>query len=292
MTLILQGTDNSVSSPAVQGGTAGATTGVYYPATNQVALAANGIQALTINSLGYVQVGTAPAINRIYGSSGNPLFGLIDDVITIASTTDVTNHRLGIAFAPANRIGSGIFANNISATAGNEDSNLEFYVSQEGQVNSILATTITKDGNFQFNQNNTGIIFQNSSALTNSTLNDYEVGTFTPNLVNYGSSSTFTQKDGWYRKIGNVVFYWVRFDSGNSGTAGSQLQVVNLPFTFLSGTQGAQNGGIWSANGLAANTGGINPQGATNYANIYNGGGAVTSQTTYMSATIIGMVNF
>ena len=50
MTLILQGTDNSVSAPAVQGGTAGTTTGVYYPASNVVALATNGVEAMRLNS--------------------------------------------------------------------------------------------------------------------------------------------------------------------------------------------------------------------------------------------------
>jgi hypothetical protein len=50
MTLILNGTDNSVSAPAVQGGTAGTTTGIYYPTTNQVAIATNGTQAMLVDS--------------------------------------------------------------------------------------------------------------------------------------------------------------------------------------------------------------------------------------------------
>lgn len=59
MTLILNGTDNSATTPAVQGGTAGTTTGVYYPSSNSVALAANGGNALIVDSGGYVTVGTA-----------------------------------------------------------------------------------------------------------------------------------------------------------------------------------------------------------------------------------------
>jgi hypothetical protein len=61
MTLILQGTDNSVSSPAVQGGTAGATTGEYFPATNQWAVATNGTQAVLIDSAQKVGIGTSPS---------------------------------------------------------------------------------------------------------------------------------------------------------------------------------------------------------------------------------------
>ena len=42
---------------------------------------------------------------------------------------------------------------------------------------------ITNAGNLTFSTSNAGIVFNNSSALTNSTLNDYETGTFTPSLV-------------------------------------------------------------------------------------------------------------
>jgi len=50
MSLILNGTDGSASNPAVQGGTGGATTGVYYPASNVVAIAINGAEAMRLNS--------------------------------------------------------------------------------------------------------------------------------------------------------------------------------------------------------------------------------------------------
>jgi hypothetical protein len=59
MTLILSGTDSSVSAPAVQGGTGGTTTGIYYPATNQLALATNGTQALLVDSSQNVGIGAA-----------------------------------------------------------------------------------------------------------------------------------------------------------------------------------------------------------------------------------------
>lgn len=50
MTLILNGTDNNVSIPAIQGGTGGTSAGVYYPAANTVAIVTSGANALTINS--------------------------------------------------------------------------------------------------------------------------------------------------------------------------------------------------------------------------------------------------
>lgn len=50
MTLIFNGTDNSVNNPAIQGGTGGTTTGVYYPSANAIALSTGGVNALTISN--------------------------------------------------------------------------------------------------------------------------------------------------------------------------------------------------------------------------------------------------
>lgn len=57
MTLILNGTDNSATTPAVTG--TDPDTGVYYPAANQVALATNGTQAMLANASQGVQFANA-----------------------------------------------------------------------------------------------------------------------------------------------------------------------------------------------------------------------------------------
>jgi hypothetical protein len=53
MALVLNGTDGSVSAPAVTGSTGGTGTGIYYPASNQVAISTNGTQTLLASS-GYI----------------------------------------------------------------------------------------------------------------------------------------------------------------------------------------------------------------------------------------------
>jgi hypothetical protein len=57
MTLILNGTDNSATTPAVTG--TDTDTGVYYPAANQVALATAGTQAMLANASQGVQFANA-----------------------------------------------------------------------------------------------------------------------------------------------------------------------------------------------------------------------------------------
>ena len=69
---------------------------------------------------------------------------------------------------------------------------------------------------------NAGITFNNSSALTNSTLNDYETGTFTPTISRASTAPTYTASFaiGYYTKIGNTVFVCGSL-SGTSLTGGS-----------------------------------------------------------------------
>ena len=87
---------------------------------------------------------------------------------------------------------------------------------------------------------NAGITFNNSSALTNSTLNDYETGTWTPNQ---GAGLTvvgaFTS-NGTYTKIGNIVTVRAYYQGGSSlaVTAGGTMS-SNLPFTSSSSSNSA-----------------------------------------------------
>jgi len=81
---------------------------------------------------------------------------------------------------------------------------------------------------------NAGITFNNSSALTNSTLNDYETGTWTPVISANGSGSpTFTASSaiGYYTKIGNTVWISAFYTYTDRGTVGGNYAWMNLPFT-------------------------------------------------------------
>ena len=95
-------------------------------------------------------------------------------------------------------------------------------------------------GNLTFATGTNGIIFNKSGALTNSTLNDYEEGTWTPDVVNNGKTSSWTTKNGIYRKVGNLVWVCGQVDAGASGaTAGGALILTGLPFNVA--TAGSAN---------------------------------------------------
>lgn len=130
---------------------------------------------------------------------------------------------------------------------------------------------------------NAGITFNNSSALTNSTLNDYEIGTWSANLSNNGYTGSWTIVQAYYQKIGQMVTCWVTFDGGTSGSGSGSLLIQNLPFTpygvtdwHCSGSWSASNGGngsvVWNGT-------------SQTIMYIWSGGGTVTtSGITFLTA--------
>ena len=127
-----------------------------------------------------------------------------------------------------------------------------------------------------------GITFNGDTAAANA-LDDYEEGTWTPNVWhNSSNNSTWSVIYGFYRKIGSVVYCWFRLDGGNSGTAGSQLFLTGVPFTPDASNPPAGTFGIWAANDLTPRTGNIFWT-SSNVFQIYNGGNGITNQTSYMS---------
>ena len=110
---------------------------------------------------------------------------------------------------------------------------------------SVLSTTPT--GNITFASGTNGIVFNNSSALTNSVLNDYETGTWTPNQ---GSGLTVIgtfSSSGTYTKIGNQVTLYGKVTGSTSIAASGTGQIcTNTPFT--------SNGSVTLGSGAAFNS--------------------------------------
>jgi hypothetical protein len=118
-------------------------------------------------------------------------------------------------------------------------------------TNNTNRATFDTSGNMTMNTSNGGIIFNNSSALTNSTLNDYETGTWTPSV---GGTATYTNQFGKYTKIGNIVYLQFEMTISSIGT-GSVNIISGIPFTSatLSGGSGTNFGGFGYYAGLATN---------------------------------------
>jgi len=96
---------------------------------------------------------------------------------------------------------------------------------------------IDKSGNLNLLRSNGGISFNNSSATTNSTLNDYEQGTWTPAASSSSGTITTYSSYGYYTKIGRIVTVYCSVYLTNVGSASGQLNITNFPFATLNGDQ-------------------------------------------------------
>jgi len=135
--------------------------------------------------------------------------------------------------------------------------------------------TFTTGGNMVFGTSNAGIVFNNSSATTNSTLNDYESGTFTPSLGNTGGTPSYSLQSGYYTKIGSLVTVQIYIQCTVTGSGGSTVQILGLPFT--SATSVNTTGSFFPTLGFGGSWSMICPDipSSSNYAFLYT-----SSQTT------------
>jgi hypothetical protein len=122
---------------------------------------------------------------------------------------------------------------------------------------------------------------QNASSDAN-TLDDYEEGTWTPNVYHSGSNnSTWSVREGRYTKIGRVVYFYFNLDGGNSGTAGSAM-IFTLPMAFATNVNWTQAGTV---NASSGNYGAILAGTSASLGQIWTGGGSISTQITFITVS-------
>ena len=94
-----------------------------------------------------------------------------------------------------------------------------------------LTSANTSGSNLQVSQGITFPATQSASSDAN-TLDDYEEGTWTPNV---GGTATYTVQEGFYVKVGQLVYLQCKIIINVLGT-GSTTTISGLPFTSLSTT--------------------------------------------------------
>jgi hypothetical protein len=288
MTLILSGTDSSVSAPAVQGGTGGTTTGLYYPATNQLALATNGTQALLVDSSQNVGIGVTPSawdtLTALQIKNGS-VYGYSTSDVSIGANNyyGTSNFRYITSSVAAGKYTiSGNTHTWYTAASGTAGNAITFTQS----LGLGKGTTLALEG--ASSNSGTGITFPaTQSASTNvNTLDDYEEGTWTPQAGGDGGAftATYAEQAGKYVKIGNRV--WASFDIRvvSRTLSGSGAFLYGLPFSVAN--NGDLSGGVGSI-GLTEAVGinfymvGIYPQNNASYCYI----STTTSNTSNLAGT-------
>ena len=164
--------------------------------------------------------------------------------------------------SPADKESSIYFGN--VGTNGQKDGWLKYYHETHSNTSKRRALQIKAGGGEVAYFNSTGLVMSNDKGISfinaddtasgetvsSSVLDDYEEGSFTPTLTCQDAllTASYTNQDGVYTKIGNIVHFqiYIRLSSKSGGSG--HLRISGLPFTS-SGASGAAYGG-----GVAAYT--------------------------------------
>jgi hypothetical protein len=250
---------------------------------------------MRINSSGNVGIGTASPLSTIHSSAPKPTytdFGVVFrggttnsnsfSGISLMSAGDALDGQIGsnylvdgttVSQTNSNRSSAYIQFNN--TTAAGQTSAISFGGLVRGSTTKVERLRILSTG---------GLTFNGDTAAANA-LNDYEEGSFTPEVADAttgGNTATGTF-NGYYTKIGNKVT--VQISLSNIDTTGmtgaNALFITNLPFTadLLSGLNLFQGAALLSY--------------ITESANTYNITSSVTDNTSYLrfAQSISGSLN-
>jgi hypothetical protein len=176
----------------------------------------------------------------------------------------VTNHAIG-------------FATNNAAAQFKMNTNGNFQI-----VDGNLTVANGHGVDFSATADSGGTVATNGELL-----DDYEHGSWIPDIFNAGQSSNWTAKDGNYIKVGNRVTVWMRCDGGTaprSGASGGHLTITGLPFA-ISGMDSNTILGIGGGNFISSGSIDVNisTSGSGNPF-IRRGGNNYAEQCNYFSA--------
>ena len=156
----------------------------------------------------------------------------------------------------AGSVGATQLANNIisgqtalGATPADTD---EFLVSDAGTLKRVdysyikgLSNWSESSGNLLPSNSSYGIYLGVNSADADHLLDDYEEGTFTPEITDGIGSRSYSAQNGAYTKIGNICYVRLRIDLSAGTANGNHLTISGLPFTSANTTTNAANGFIF-----------------------------------------------
>ena len=134
-----------------------------------------------------------------------------------------------------------------------------------------------------------GLTFNGDTSADNA-LDDYEQGTWTPEMKfnNANSGLNHTQQDGRYTKIGNMVHASFVIGINNKGSSSGNWEIRGLPFTSLNDTGDRINGMITYYGGMVTVNTHITLYNSTNtdFVYGYNGDGSSTSAQNLTNSNV------
>jgi hypothetical protein len=205
-------------------------------------------EQMRISAVGNVAIGTTSPVGSLTVQRAS-------EAATIALCNTASGDRYGYIFST-----TGTTTNDLTISSELNGANTErARIPSTGGIQSVNSISV---GNATPTTSGAGITFpatQSASSNAN-TLDDYEEGTWTPELVGGTTTGTPVAGAGYYTKVGNLVTIFYQFEgvATPSGAAGT-LFVRGMPFTLNSAST------IYSYN----NPGMVFTNGATSLANMW-----------------------
>ena len=217
---LADGTSPTMSAPSITGDlsiadkivhTGDTNTAIRFPAADTVTTETGGSERVRVDSSGNVGIGKT-----------SPNIGSHTRVLTVSNTGTSARTGVEIEGNTANAHGVLEFYNNgtlVSGLNSRGSDRLQFVTGSGGTVRG------------QFTSNGLNFGSDNTAATA---INDYEEGSWTPNIRNDGTTATWNNQTGTYVKIGKQVTCWWNADGGSSPRSGgtsSALIMTGLPFS-------------------------------------------------------------
>jgi hypothetical protein len=236
---------------------------------NDVIIQSNGSTKVTVDGQNSrVGIGTTTPQNKVHiatGDSANDNYRTGADTPLIVEGTTASyiqfvadaNAPMGMLMADASD--SAVGGVTYDANGGG------IRIKSGGSTRMEVATAgdvTVSSGDIVFATAGKGICLGVTSNTDSNTLDDYEEGTWTPNVVSNGGSITAVSTSGIYTKIGNIVHVGARLVFSNYGSASGGLNITNLPVTptvnsavlgHNESTGNYNDGGFVSTNGYMYN---------------------------------------
>jgi len=240
-------------------------TAIRFPSADVISFENGGTETARASATNQFSVGTTADIAGVSVSIGGSvrLVNANDRTATITAMPSGT-YNTGVSG------GSAIAFHRVSDGGGGSDE-IAFETHHQGSSHAE-SLRIEKAGDIKVNRGDLyfgtagkGIVLGATSNTDANTLDDYEEGTWTPNIRNDGATATWTTQQGRYVKIGEQVTVWFNADGGStprSGGGSGALIMTGLPFTQVMfgnpilgiiGANDHANSGLYSTAGLILN---------------------------------------
>ena len=205
-----------------------------------------------VGTFGSVASSGAISGTAISGTTGTfSSTGSFSDQLTVASGSDSTR---GL------RVTGGASGGTEIAQFRTNNGTVRFTVNNNVTLNSGNLVVATSGAGIDFSATGDG-----SGTDSSELLDDYEEGSWTPNIRNEGTTANWNSQTGTYVKIGQQVTVWFNADGGSdprSGGSSSSLIMTGLPYSQsmfgnpILGVVGANKSsgtGLYSTTGLILN---------------------------------------